>query len=64
MVLSDLIKQEAQYSMAEAAELLGVHRNTLRNYVKSGALRCRYRRHNRRPFFMGNDLIMFTKAQY
>lgn len=64
MIAIDQIAKGGQYTINEAAELLQVHRNTIRRYVVSGALRCRYRRGNNRPFFMGSDLITFCKALF
>lgn len=64
MIAIDDIAKNGQYTIKEVAEILHVHRNTVRRYVVSGALRCRYRRGNSRPFFMGSDLIMFCKALF
>ena len=52
-----------RYTIEEAAELLGIHRNTLLRYVKLGLLRCGFRRNNRRKFFLGSEIIRFWKAQ-
>ena len=53
----------SRYTIEEAAELLGIHHNTLLRYVKQGLLRCGFRRNNRRKFFLGSEIIRFWKAQ-
>lgn len=62
MIAPENISRSGQYTTAETATLLGVHRNTLRRYVVSGVLKCSYRRGNNRPFFKGADLITFCKS--
>lgn len=63
MLVSTLpdIADTGQYSVGEAARLLGVHRNTLNRYVKERLLRCHYHRSGRK-FFYGRDLVRCWRA--
>lgn len=51
----------ARYSKKEAAELLGVHPNTISNYVKRSGLRATYSKANGWPKFTGAEILRFWK---
>lgn len=53
-----------RYPIGEAAELLGVHRNTLRRWADAGEIKCGNRRVGRMSkFFLGSELLRFWRAQ-
>lgn len=52
-----------RYSIKQAAELLGVHRNTITRYVNIGRLRS-YHRVNGMPFVRGVDIIRLWQQAY
>lgn len=58
------VSPTARFSIGEAAEILGVHRNTLRRYTNIGptGIRCHYRKSNNRKFYTGMDIVMFWRA--
>lgn len=53
----------AKYSIAEAADLLGVHRNTIRNLTNAKKLKCGTRRYTGRKFYLGSEIIRFWNAE-
>ena len=48
----------ARYSISETANMLDIHRNTLRKYTKMGAIKCRVSNTNRK-YYYGQDIIRF-----
>lgn len=54
----------ARYSLADAARLLGVHRNTLYNHTKQLKIKVGYRRSNGRPFYTGRALKTYWRSQW
>lgn len=50
------IDPKKYYSVAEAADLLGVHRCTIWRWVKALRLKCRVRKVNHRKEFLGREL--------
>jgi predicted ArsR family transcriptional regulator len=58
------ISDSARYSLTEAAALLGVHRNTLRNHIKALKIRVGYRRSNNRPFLTGRSIKSYWRSQW
>lgn len=55
------IDPKKYYSVAEAANLLGVHRSTVWRWVKSLRLRSKIREVNSRNEFLGSDLLKFYR---
>ena len=55
------VAMNGQYPVTETARLLGVHRTTLMRYVKSGLIKCSYRRTGRK-FFYGREIVRCWKA--
>lgn len=53
------IDPKKYYSVAEAADLLGVHRSTVWRWVKNLRLQRRVRKVNQRNEFLGADLLKF-----
>lgn len=52
-----------RYGITQAAELLGISRVTLTNWVNSGKIKCGFRRINGRKFFLGSEIQRCWKAQ-
>ncbi len=50
------VELTGRYSTTQAARLLDVHRNTIRNYCRDGKLKYGIRRSNNRRFFRGIDI--------
>lgn len=58
------VSPTARFSISEAAEILGVHRSTLRRHTNVGptGISCSYRKSNGRKFYTGLDIIRFWRA--
>lgn len=56
------VNEAGRYSIGEAAQLLGMHRNTLRKYTEQGYIKCGYRRATARKFYLGSELIKLWRA--
>lgn len=56
------VKPTSRYSIKASAELLGVHRNTIHNYIAAGLLRAEYGI-NGWPRVTGAELLRFWKYQ-
>lgn len=55
---------DGKYPIGKAADLLGIHRNTLRRYVDKGLIRTGNFRHGRRQRFLyGREILRFWKAR-
>lgn len=52
-----------RYSSGETSRLLGIHRNTLRRYTDTGAIKCGFRRESGRRFYAGSEILRFWGAQ-
>lgn len=46
-----------RYSVTETCKLLGIHRNTLLNYTRSGIIRAGLRKSTRRKFYLGSEIM-------
>ena len=58
------IRTTGRYSVNQAAEVLGVHRNTIRRWTESGLLRYGIRTATGRKFFQGSELLKIWQNQY
>lgn len=56
------VNANGRYSVTQASEALGIHRNTLRNYTEQGLIKCGFRRESFRKFYEGKEIIRFWKA--
>ena len=58
------VSPTARFSIGEAADILGVHRNTLRRHTNIGptGIKCQYRKSNGRKFYTGLDIVRFWRA--
>ena len=50
------VSDRGKYRIGEAAELLGVCRNTLRKYARSGKVKCGFRKVDGRRYFTGEEI--------
>lgn len=46
-------------TLGKAAELLGIHRNTLRNYIKKGYIKTHTRKTTGQTIIFGTDMLKF-----
>ncbi len=57
------VSPTGRYPIGMAAKLLGIHRNTLRQYTEAGMIKCGFRRKGRpMRFYMGSELMRFWKS--
>lgn len=52
-----------EYSITKTAELLGVSDGSIRNWIKSGYIKCGRRRHNNYRFVTGKEIKRFYTAK-
>lgn len=59
------VSPTGRYSIGQAADILGVHRNTLRRHTNTGptGITCQHRKSNGRKFYTGLEIVKFWKAQ-
>ena len=57
------VSSTGRYTVTQTCEILGIHRNTLREYTSSGRIKCGFRRESARKFYEGKELIRFWRAQ-
>jgi predicted site-specific integrase-resolvase len=53
------VSRTGLYSIGQTAAVLGIHRNTVRKYVKSGLLPRHVRKSTGRTVIQGSDIILF-----
>ncbi len=58
--IEPILNPNGRYSIKETCELLGIHRNTLRSYVKAGYIKCVIKTHGIR--FRGFDILKFWNS--
>ena len=56
------VSLSGRYPAGEAAQLLGIHRNTLKKYTDAGAIKCGFRRESGRKFYAGSEILRFWEA--
>lgn len=58
------VSLNARFTMNQASEILGIHRNTLRRYTNAGKLgiRCNHTKINNRKYITGAELIRFWRS--
>ena len=58
------VSPTARFSIGEAAQILGVHRNTLRRHTNTGptGIKCQHRKLNGRKFYTGLEIVRFWRA--
>ena len=57
------VSSTGRYTVTQTCEILGIHRNTLREYTSSGRIKCGFRRESARKFYEGKEIIRFWRAQ-
>ena len=57
------VSASGRYPIGQAAQILGVHRNTLRRYNDQGLIKSGNRRFGRmEKFFLGSEILRFWRA--
>ena len=62
-----VVNQAGRYTIKETSELLGIHRHTLRSYVKAGLIRPVFKKNVKamnvpRQRFLGSEIIRFWRS--
>lgn len=55
------INDTDQLSISQAAQVLGIHRNTLRKHTDEGLIRCGFRRNTGRRYYLGREIKRYWK---
>ena len=64
-VVMPQIADDSKYTVCQASEVLGVHRDTIRRWVNSCLLKAEIQQDKRTEvFFLGKDLKKFWMTQY
>ena len=58
------VKLTSRYSRVETCKLLGIHRNTLSRYTKSGKIRFGIRASTGRKFYLGSEILRFWQKSW
>ena len=53
------VSRTGRYSLGQTSEILGIHRNTLRRYIKGGLIKTRQRKSTGQTVILGEDIIVF-----
>lgn len=61
--IEPIVSDAARYSQREAADLLGIHRNTLRRYTEQNLIRVGFRKTNGRPYYTGRAIRQLWRSQ-
>lgn len=56
------VNPNGRYTPTETSRLLGVHRNTLRNYLLKGWIKCGLRRYSGRKFYSGAEILKLWRG--
>lgn len=57
------VDRMARYTPTEAAQLLGIHRDTLLKYTRQGWIRAGQHKVTGRRFYLGAEIVRFWKAK-
>ena len=53
------VSRTGLYNIKQASEVLGIHRNTLRKYIRDGLLPTHRRKATGQTIIQGTDIILF-----
>ena len=53
------VSRTSRNSLKKTAEILGIHRNTLRKYIQEGRIRTRRRKSTGQTVILGEEIILF-----
>lgn len=53
-----------RYPIGEAAMKLGINRCTLREKIKEGTVKCKFRRDNLRKVILGSEIIRYWESSF
>lgn len=56
------VADSARFTIGKAAEVLGIHRGTLREHAKQGFIKYGINRQNKRKFFKGSEIKRYWSA--
>lgn len=56
------VHPDGRYNGTQTAHLLGISRETLRQWVATFKIRQRYSRRSTRPFYLGRDILICWKS--
>lgn len=56
------VSETGRYSVMQASQALGIHRNTLQKYTEAGFIKCGFRRDTYRKFYEGREILRFWRA--
>lgn len=57
-----IINETDQFSVTQAAHILGIHRSTLHRHTEEGLIKCGFRRNTGRRFYTGKELLKYWKT--
>ena len=52
----------ARFKAADAARMLGIHRNTLRLHTIAGHIHCVFTRQSNRPYYTGSEIKRYWRT--
>lgn len=55
------VRPTERFSATETANILGIHRNSLRKYTNEGKIRCCFHKTTLRKFYTGATIIAFWR---
>lgn len=58
------VSLNGRYTVSETCRILGIHRNTLRKYTQSGAIRCGVRRVDSRKYYLGSEIKRLWNSKW
>lgn len=64
MINVEAIKPSNFYSPREVCEMLGIHRNTLRNHTLTGLIHARVSKRTDRKTYSGRELIKYIQFKH
>ena len=57
------VSPTGRYSMVQASQALGIHRNTLKRYSEEGHIKFGIHAISRRKFFLGSEILKLWRKQ-
>ncbi|MCM1033016.1 helix-turn-helix domain-containing protein [Bacteroides caecimuris] len=57
------VQPNSRYTVTETCKLLGIHRNSLLKYTKSGRIKSGVRKSTAKKFYLGSEIISFWNKQ-
>ena len=54
----------ARFNSTDAAMMLGIHRNTLRQHTIAGHIRCVFTKQSCRPYYTGSEIKRYWRTYF